>query len=131
MFMVVVFDIANMISNFDYQNYLKDLSSLLKLWRSYFWMLSFYFETEMKIYIFNVIVPNFLEEYYQSTGDLSVNIHYSSTFSIDQIKFVRNILEFQNDKKAPSFLKLQGSNLGSEVQNPPYKAQNAAKVIGK
>ena len=84
-------------------------------------MLSFYFETEMKIYIFNVIVPNFLEEYYQSTGDLSVNIHYSSTFSIDQIKFVRNILEFQNDTKVPYFLKIKDSYFDSEDQKSSHK----------
>ena len=49
-------------------------------------MLSSYFETDMKITILKVKLPDFVEEKYQSTGYFSVNNHWTSTLSMVQIK---------------------------------------------
>ena len=73
----------------------------------------------MKMHILKVILPNSIEEKYQSAGDFSLNIHLTSTISILQMKFisVRNILEYQNNKKVPAPLKLQASGVVYVVNN--------------
>ena len=69
----------------------------------------FYFETEMKTAIFKVILPDFVERKYLSTGDFSVNNRCTPLLSISQTEFIfmRNILECQNNPEGPSVLKLQ------------------------
>ena len=58
-------------------------------------------------------MPNFREEIYQSTGDLSVNDHFTPTLYISQTKIleVSNILERLNDTNVPAVLKLQASGV--------------------
>ena len=86
----------------------------------------------IKTAIFKGIFPNFTRGKYWSTGDLFVNNNWTPTISIAQTKIPRkNILKFINDTKVPSVLKLQDSDVGSEVQKYPKKNQSSAKVIGK
>ena len=63
-----------------------------------------------------------MDEKYRSTGDLSVNNHWTLTLSRDQKQniFNINILEIQNDIEVPYVLKLQDSYFGSEVQKIHY-----------
>ena len=88
---------------------------------------------EMKTDIFKLILSNFVEEKYWSTGDFSVNYRYTPTLSIAQIEFifVMNILGCLNDTKEPYFMKLQDSGVGLEVPKYPLKDQKSVKVVGK
>ena len=62
----------------------------------------------MKTSTLRVILPNFREEKYQSTGNVSINSHRNATLSIYQTKVIvmMDIVEFLNDKKSPDTLKL-------------------------
>ena len=75
----------------------------------------------MKVAIFKVILPNFKEKNWL-IADLSKNDHPLSPyiFNIPK-KFISmiNILEFQNDTKVPSVLKLQDSDVGSVIPKYP------------
>ena len=68
-----------------------------------------------------VILPYLIEEKYRSTGDFTINNHWTPSLSISHTKFIvlKNILEHQNDTKLPTVLNLQASEVSSEVQKYP------------
>ena len=68
-----------------------------------------------------VMLHNFREENYQSTGNLSVNIQRTPKLSIYQTKLIEvsNILELLNNTIVPAVLNLQDSKLRPAVQTYP------------
>ena len=75
-------------------------------------------------------MPNFREENYRSTGNLSVNKYWTPTLSLAQTKLleVRNVLELLNDTNVPAVMKLQASEVWSAVQKYPQNAPNPEKI---
>ena len=74
--------------------------------------------------MWRVIFPDFVEGKYFFTGDLYLNNHCSPTISTPQTKVnaMRNIFQHQNDTNAVAVMKLQVSEVRSEVQKCKYLA---------
>ena len=68
-----------------------------------------------------LILPHFGGVNYRSTGDFSVNNHWSPTLPISQTKviFVRNILELLNNTSVTAVLKIWALEVGSLVPKYP------------
>ena len=104
---------------------------VLWFWRSYLWRISFYSETEMKTAICNILLNKFAEKNWP-TGYFSVNDHLTPTLTIAQFFILHEkYFVFSKWHKIAICSEATWLRFWFRVPNPPYKAQNPAKVIGK